>query len=436
MACDLTTAIVTGVATETFKGEGCEEVNYATCDSRSAKGIEEDGFTIIDLDELYGRNARCVEGSSIRSVIEVGDISLNANTSSDNADFLNMDSQFEYTHPEFNADVDMENPTFKLGMCFSNAKEFREAIKNYAIKNGRRVRFAKNAPNKGEHTLQVKTFNPVHKCNRALHVPQVSSKWLANKYCDRLRNNPTWPGASMKKTMESENVLKLSRTMVYRARATAMSMVIGNEQEQFHMLRSYCQALLDSNPGSACVIKSEQCQDQSKFRGVYICLDALRRGFLEGCRRFVGFDGCHLSSGYKGILLAVVGLDGNNQMYPFAWAVVGQETYETWHWFISMMAEDPGITDPTNSKYWTFLCDKQKGLVQALANLMLEAEHRFCLRHLYENFRLRHKGMELKRLVWKAAMATRVCDFNLAMEELKAVDEKAHDWLSQRPPVQ
>ncbi|XP_030525043.2 uncharacterized protein LOC115737179 [Rhodamnia argentea] len=444
-------AMATGAAMETFKGEGCEEVNYAMCDSRSAEGIEEYGFAIIDLDELHGRNARCVEGSSMRSDIEVGDISLYANASSDNVDFLNMDSQFEYTHPEFNADVDME----KLGMCFSNAKEFREAIKNYAIKNGRQVRFAKNAPNKvravcsegcgwliyaskmqGEQTLQVKTYNPIHKCNRALHVPQVSSKWLAKKYCDRLRNNPTWPGASMKKTMESENVLKLSRTMVYRARATAMSMVTGNEREQFRMLRSYCQALLDSNPRSTFVIKSEQCQDQSKFRGVYICLDALRRGFLEGCRRFVGFDGCHLSSGYKGVLLAFVGLDGNNQMYPFAWAVVGQETYETRTWFISMMAEDPGIGDPTNSKYWTFLCDKQKGLVQALANLMPEVEHIFCLRHLYENFRLRHKGMELKRLVWKATMATRVCDFNLAMEELKAVNEKAHDWLSQRPPVQ
>ncbi|KAI3410640.1 uncharacterized protein J3R85_018644 [Psidium guajava] len=357
-------------------GEG-----YATSDSRldsgSVEDIEEDGFAIIDLDESYGRNARFIEGSSMQRDMEVGDISLYADMSSDNVDFLNMDSQFEYTHPEFNVDVDMENPTFKLGMCFSNAKEFSEAIKNYAIKNRRQVRFVKNAPNKvrvvcsdgcdwliyaskmqGEHTLQVKTLNSVHKCNRALYVPQVSSKWLANKYCDRLRNNPTWPSASMKKTMESENVLKLSRTMVYRARAMAMSMVIGNEQEQFRMLRSYCQSLLDSNPGSTCVIKSEQCQDQSKFRAVYICLDALRMGFLEGCRRFIGFDGCHLSSGYKGILLAAVGLDGNNQMYPFAWAVVGQETYETWHWFISMMAEDLGITAPANSNYWTFLCDK------------------------------------------------------------------------------
>ncbi|KAL3744004.1 hypothetical protein ACJRO7_013281 [Eucalyptus globulus] len=418
---------------------------YDSRHGKDAESAEEDGFPLIDLDD---------DGSMERDM-EIGDISLYVDVLADNADFLNKNSENEYTHPEFNAEVDMENPTFKLGMCFSNAKEFREAVRNHAIKNGRNVRFVKNTPNKlramcsegcgwliyaskvqREHTLQVKTFNSVHTCNRTLQVPQISTKWLANKYCDRLRNNPTWPGASMKKTMEFENVLKLSRTMVYRARAISMSMITGNEEEQFWMLRSYCQALLDANPGSTCIIKIEQCQDQFKFRGVYICLDALRRGFVEGCRRFVGFDGCHLSSGYKGILLVAVGVDCNNQMYPFAWAIVGQETYKTWHWFISLIAEDLGITDPENSKYWTFLCDKQKGLVQALAHLMPEAEHRFCLRHLYENFKLHHRGVELKKLLWKAAMATRVCDFDLAMAQLKAVDEKAYDWLSQRPPVQ
>jgi len=338
--------------------EGCEELNYSMYDSGCDEVAREDDFAFVDLDELYKKNVSYADGDGLmEGDMEVGDISQYVDVLADNVNFLEMDGKNEYTHPEFNAKVDMENPVFKLGMCFSNAEEFKKAVRNHAIKNGRKVRFVKNTHNKlravcsdgcdwliyaskvqREHTLQVKTFNPIHTCNRALHVPQISTKWLANKYCDRLRNNPTWPGASMKKTMESENVLKLSRTMVYRARATAMSMIIGNEEEQFWMLRSYCQALLDTNLGSTCIIKIEQYQDQFKFKGVYICLDALRRGFLEGCRRFVGFDGCHLSSRYKGVLLAAVGIDANNQMYPFAWAVVRQEIYKTWHWFISLIA--------------------------------------------------------------------------------------------------
>lgn len=53
---------------------------------------------------------------------------------SDNANFLIIRRQNEYTHPEFYAEVVRENLVFKLGMCFSNVKEFREAVGNSAIK--------------------------------------------------------------------------------------------------------------------------------------------------------------------------------------------------------------------------------------------------------------------------------------------------------------
>lgn len=59
-----------------------------------------------------------------------------------------MKSQNEYRHLEFNAGVDMENRVFRLGVCFINVEEFREAVGNYAMKKGRRVRFIKNEPNK------------------------------------------------------------------------------------------------------------------------------------------------------------------------------------------------------------------------------------------------------------------------------------------------
>jgi hypothetical protein len=34
----------------------------------------------------------------------------------------------------FNAEVDMTNPVFKVGMVFSGVKEFRKALQNYSIK--------------------------------------------------------------------------------------------------------------------------------------------------------------------------------------------------------------------------------------------------------------------------------------------------------------
>jgi len=84
----------------------------------------------------------------MQSDTRIRDISLHVKTLANNVDFLNIDSQFEYTNSEFNVEVDIENPIFKLGMCFSNTKELKEVVRNYAIKNGRQMRFIENTPNR------------------------------------------------------------------------------------------------------------------------------------------------------------------------------------------------------------------------------------------------------------------------------------------------
>ncbi|CAN1167851.1 hypothetical protein LINPERHAP2_LOCUS27483 [Linum perenne] len=44
-----------------------------------------------------------------------------------------------------------------------------------------------------------------------------------------------------------------------------------------------------------------------------------------GCRKLFALDGCFLKGEVKGMILTAVGKDGNNQMFPIAWAVVEGE---------------------------------------------------------------------------------------------------------------
>lgn len=48
------------------------------------------------------------------------------------------------------------------------------------------------------------------------------------------------------------------------------------------------------------------------FQRLYIFLGPLKKGFLEGCRPFVGLDGCFLE-GPTGVLLTIVGCDANGR---------------------------------------------------------------------------------------------------------------------------
>ncbi|GJU82752.1 mutator type transposase [Tanacetum coccineum] len=58
--------------------------------------------------------------------------------------------------------------------------------------------------------------------------------------------------------------------------------------------------------------------------------------------------------------------------------------------------------------------------------------HRFCLRHIHENMKLR--GQLYKELLWKSATSTTVSYFDKAMDELKRLNKKAYDYLRKIPP--
>ena len=52
-------------------------------------------------------------------------------------------------------------------------------------------------------------------------------------------------------------------------------------------------------------------------------------------------------------------------------------------------------------------------------------KHRYCVNHIYNNFKVNHKGMELKSVLWKCASTTSVREFERGMQYLKDLDEEA-----------
>ncbi|KAG8387956.1 hypothetical protein BUALT_Bualt02G0075100 [Buddleja alternifolia] len=169
---------------------------------------------------------------------------------------------------------------------------------------------------------------------------------------------------------------------------------------------------------------------------MYFCLAGMRVGFLDGCRPIIGLDGCFLKGLYKGQLLCATGRDGNDNIYPIAMAYVEIEKFETWEWFLALLLRDIGSHE---EKGWAFISDRQKGLLEAISKLAPQAEHRFCLRHMYNNFKGRYKGQQLKNLFWKAASTYNVRQHLRVMREIQRISPKrgsevtAYEWLCNIP---
>lgn len=88
-----------------------------------------------------------------------------------------------------------------------------------------------------------------------------------------------------------------------------------------------------------------------------MCFHAFKQGWLNGCRKIIGFDGCFLKGACKGELLVSVGKNSNNQIYPIPWTVVDTEIKHSWDWSIRHLIGDLNLG---TGEGLTVMSDQQK----------------------------------------------------------------------------
>ncbi|KAK7313889.1 hypothetical protein VNO77_39093 [Canavalia gladiata] len=78
--------------------------------------------------------------------------------------------------------------------------------------------------------------------------------------------------------------------------------------------------------------------------------------------------------------------------------------------------------------------NQQKGLIPVFEEMVQGVEHRFCLRHLYNNFKKKFGGGTMIRdLMMGAAKCTYIEAWEDKMNQIKKINSKAYDWLSAIP---
>ncbi|KAI3505230.1 hypothetical protein L1887_27221 [Cichorium endivia] len=288
-------------------------------------------------------------------------------------------------------------------------------------------------PSESEYWM-VKTINAEHKCLQSRDVKACTYKFLADNIVQQIQGNPRIPVKALHEELTRKFELGLSKQKVARAKSMAERLISGDYQLQYGVLRDYVLELQNSNPGTTVRIdvypEGNPSATTRTFRRIYVCLGALKLGFQAGLRDFLGVDGTFLKGPYPGQVLTAVGLDSNNGIFPVAYAIVEAENTSSWTWFLELLGECLDLGPQSN---FTFISDRQKGIVQAISKVFPSAEHRFCLRHIQENFRIHWKDIELREQVWKCGRATTINHFKTAMTELQQMNERAHNWLSQIP---
>ncbi|WVZ08557.1 hypothetical protein V8G54_021903 [Vigna mungo] len=264
---------------------------------------------------------------------------------------INEDSEHKgYGHfSTFSQPKNMLYFNWEVGTYFVDKEDILDAIKSYAIENGKNLKLGVDIREK------------------------VTRKWN----------------------------IAISKNMAYRTKTYASDEVAGSFTKQYSRIFYYAHELLARNPGS-----------QSR---PIICL-----------------DGAFLKGRHHGELLTAVARDANDQMLPLTYAIVEVENKETWTWFLELLIEDLGGSDVCSGL--TIMSDQQKGLRHVVEDVIPGVAQRFCVRHLYANFRKKFPGKNLKRLMWRAATTTHPQQWENEMRNMKEVNEDAFRHMIAIPP--
>ncbi|KAL2931827.1 L-threonine 3-dehydrogenase [Bienertia sinuspersici] len=127
--------------------------------------------------------------------------------------------------------------------------------------------------------------------------------------------------------------LEICKSTLYRVKKEALIKIHGGHDVSYSYLPNYCEVIRALNPGSIANCAWNQPDHPERplaFSSIFICFKVALYGLFAGCRSLTKVDGAHLKGNYGGVLLSAIARDGNNEIFPFAWAIVSIEDGESW----------------------------------------------------------------------------------------------------------
>ncbi|XP_050902416.1 uncharacterized protein LOC127113088 [Lathyrus oleraceus] len=182
-----------------------------------------------------------------------------------------------------------------------------------------------------KYTCAIKTLVDTHICVRILNNRSTSFKWVVKAVVKKMQTSEIVRIRDIIQDIRQKFYVGISVARSWKAKLIAKKIIEGDVDKQFANLWRYVAKLTRINHRNTLKIIVERPfpSIQPRFDSFYFCFDCCKKGFINGCRPFVGVGGCHLKTKYGGQLLIVVGRDPNDQYFPLVFGVVETETKES-----------------------------------------------------------------------------------------------------------
>ncbi|XP_060182600.1 uncharacterized protein LOC132612330 [Lycium barbarum] len=241
----------------------------------------------------------------------------------------------------------------------------------------------------------------------------LDTNLIASLFLNKIRENPKLLVVDVRTQVHEKFSQQVTYRKVWLGRQRAFELVYGDFKKSFSEHPKYFAAFQHFNHGTAVEwthAESTSSLEVKTFKFVFWAFKPCIDGF-QACRPIILVDGTHMYGKYDIKLLIVVGIDGNDNILPLAFAIVDRESKEAWKWFFRILSAHV-IKDREDI---CVISDRAKGTLASLSELRRYQEprafHRFFLRHLKSNFQSRFPNKDLSKLTWKAATTHQIRKF-------------------------
>lgn len=350
----------------------CEEIGDGLEDNHTEEGLGVEEETVANLKERIGNIPEDNltdnnDGADSGDDVWNDDVIPDTLSSSDDDDF-----DERRLHNPCGGDQ-----VLWLGQTFSAAADFKYALLTYALKTEYDIKMYKSESSKlgamcshkecpwrvycsferGKNKLMVKVYINEHSCVRSGYSKVLKISSIAQLFEERLRRNPKFTPKEMVDEVKMKYNLIVSEGQCQKVKTKLVAERKASHEKHFARIWDYQAEILSSNPspdilasnsGSTMDIETipgPTPGSLQRFYRLYVCFESLRESWRQFCRPIIGLDGTFLKWDIKGVLLAAVGRDGDNRIFPIAWAVVEVESVDNWDWFVKHMKNDLKLED-------------------------------------------------------------------------------------------